>query len=82
MLKDDCHRNQWLMERIVGIDADTKNDVRDVTLRVADKKGGPSQVLKRPINKLVLLMENEFDSPSDGAITKWKKFCSEPDVVV
>ena len=61
------------MARIVGIDADAKNDVRCVTLRVADKEGGPSQILKRPITKVVLLVENEFDSPSDGAITKWTK---------
>ena len=61
------------MSRIVGIDADAKNDVCSVTLRVADKKGGPSQMLKRPITKLVLLVEKEFDSPSDGAITKWTK---------
>ena len=61
------------MARIVGLDADAKNDVRSVTLRVADKKGGPSQILKRPITKLVLLVENEFDSTSDGAITKWAK---------
>ena len=27
LLKDDCHRNQWPMARIVGIDADAKNDV-------------------------------------------------------
>ena len=59
------------MARIIGVDADAKNDVRSVTLQVADKKGGPSQILKRPITKLVMLMENEFDSPSDGAITKW-----------
>ena len=61
------------MSRIVGIDADAKNDVCSVTLRVSDKKGGPSQILKRPITKLVLLVEKEFDSPSDGAITKWTK---------
>ena len=61
------------MARIVGLDADAKNDVRSVTLRVADKKGGPSQILKRSITKLVLLVENEFDSTSDGAITKWAK---------
>ena len=30
------------MARIVGIDADAKNDVRSVTLRIADKKDGPS----------------------------------------
>ena len=61
------------MSRIVRIDADAKNDVCSVTLRDADKKGGPSQILKRPITKLVLLVEKEFDSPSDGAITKWTK---------
>ena len=70
MLRDDCHRNQWPMVRIVGIDADAKNDVRSVTLRLADKKGGPSHILKRPITKLVLLVANEFDSSPDGAITK------------
>ena len=58
------------MARIVGIEADAKNDVRSVTLRVTDKKGGPSQILKRPITKLVLLVENEFDSSPDVAITK------------
>ena len=58
------------MARVVGIDADAKNDVRSVTLRVADKKGGPSQILKRPITKLVLLVENVFDFSPDGAISK------------
>ena len=49
------------MTKIVGIDANAKNDVRIVTLRVSDKKGAPSQILKRPITKLVLLVENKFD---------------------
>ena len=40
------------MARIVGIDADAKNDLCSVTLQVADKKGGPSQILKCPITKL------------------------------
>ena len=61
MLRDNCHRNQWPMAKIVGIDANAKNDVRIVTLRVSDKKGGPSQILKRQITKLVLLVENKFD---------------------
>ena len=58
------------MAKIVGIDADAKNYQRSVTLRVADKKGDPSQILKRPITKLVLLVKNEFDSSPDAAITK------------
>ena len=73
LLRNDCHWNQWPMARIVGIDADGKNDVLSITLRVADKKGGPSQILKHPITKLVLLVEIQFDSLSDGAITKWTK---------
>ena len=73
------------MARILSIYADAKNDVRGVTLRVADKESSLSQILKRPVTKPVLMVENEFDSPSDGAITKWTKlelFCGEPDVVV
>ena len=62
MLKDDYRWNQWSMARIVGIDADAKNDLRSVTLQVFDKKGGPNQILRRPIIKLVLLVENEFGS--------------------
>ena len=72
LLKDDYHRNQWPMARIVGIDADAKTDVRSVTLQLADKKGGPSQILRRPITKLVLLVENGFDSPTGGVISKSK----------
>ena len=71
--KDDFQLNQWPMTRIVGIDADTKNDARSVTLQIADKKGGPSQILRCPIIKLILLVENEFDSPTDGAMTKSTK---------
>ena len=58
------------MAKIVGIDTNAKNDERSVTLRVTDKKGGPSQILKRPITKLVLLVENVFDFSPDGAISK------------
>ena len=69
LLKNDCHWNQWPMARIVGIDADAKNDVRSVTLRVADNKGGRSQILRRPLTKLALLVE----SPTGGVISKSTK---------
>ena len=52
-LKDVCYQNQWSKTITADIDADAKNDVRSVTLPVADKKGGPSQILRRPIAKLV-----------------------------
>ena len=42
--KDDCCQNQWPMATIVSIDADEKNDVLNVTLCVADKKAGLSQI--------------------------------------
>ena len=58
------------MARIVSIDADAKTIVPSVTLRVAYKKGSPSQILRHPITKLVLLVKNEFDFLTDGAITK------------
>ena len=61
------------MARIVSIDTDIKNNVLSIMLQIAEKKGGPSQILKHTIIKLVLLVENEFDSLSDGAITKWIK---------
>ena len=69
LLKDDYFWNQWSMARIVGIDADAKNDVRNVTIRVAGKKRGPRMILRRPITKLVLLVKNEFTSPTDRVIT-------------
>ena len=73
LLKEDSNWNLWPMAIIVGIDTDAKNDVRSVTLRVPDKKGNPIQILRRPITKLVLLVENEFNFRTDGAIKKSTK---------
>lgn len=71
-LKDDSHQNQWPLVK-VDIYADAKNDVTSVTLLVTDKKDSPSQILRNPITKLVLLAENGFNSPTDGAKTNWTK---------
>ena len=65
--EQDCRRNQWPLARIIGVDADRNGDVRSVTLCVADSHNG-NQTLRRPITKIVLLVENEIDSPSKGAI--------------
>ena len=65
--KQDCRRNQWPLARIVGADADRDGDVRSVTLCIADSHNG-KQTLRRLITKIVLLVENEIDSPSKGAI--------------
>ena len=38
-----------------------------VTLHFADSKNG-NQTLRRPINEILLLVENEIDSATNGAI--------------
>ena len=54
-----------------------------VTLRAADSNKG-NQTLRRPITKIVLLVENEIDSQSKGAIRisqdKTSKFLEQPDI--
>ena len=65
--EQDCRRNQWPLGRIIGVDADRNRDVRSVTLCVADSHNG-NQTLRRPITKIVLLAENEIDSPLKGAV--------------
>ena len=65
--EQDCQHNQWPFVRIIGTDADRNGDVRSVTLCVANSHNG-NQTLRRPITKIVLLVENEIDSPSKGAI--------------
>ena len=65
--EQDCQYNQWPLSRIIGVDADRKDDVRSVTLRFADSDNG-NQTLRKAITKIVLLVENEIDSPSKEAI--------------
>ena len=69
------------MARIVSIETHEKNVVRTVTLRVVDRNTPDrTQVLRRPITKIVMLVgNNEFDSPKeepkqnvqDGSQMKW-----------
>ena len=55
------------MARIVSIETDEKNVVSTVTLRVVDRNTlGRTQVLRRPITKIAMLVGNsEFDSPTE-----------------
>ena len=57
--------------------------MRSVTLRVADSNNG-NQTLRRPITKIVLLVENEIDSQSKGAIRvsqdEASTFLEQPDI--
>ena len=66
--EQDCRHNQWPLTRIIGVDADRNGDVRSVTLHVGDSNNG-NQTLRRAITKIVFLVENEIDSPSEGATT-------------
>ena len=55
------------MARIASIETGEKNVVRTVTLPVVDRNvPGRTQVLGRPITKIVMLVgNNEFDSPTE-----------------
>ena len=56
-----------------------------VTLQVAERKDGHSQILRLPITEVVLLVKNKFDLTTDGFITKlkrWDSFWGEPDEVM
>ena len=55
------------MARIASIETGEKNVVRTVTLPVVDRNvPGRTQVLRRPITKIVMLVgNNEFDSPTE-----------------
>ena len=62
-----------------------KNGVHGVPLRVTDKKGCSSQILRRSTTKLVLLVKNDLDFLTNGTIiksTEWKSICGDPDEVV
>ena len=62
--EQECQRNQ---SPLIGVHGDRNDDVRTVTLRVADSNNG-NQTFRRPITKIVLLVEYKIDSPSKGAI--------------
>ena len=53
LIKDDSlPRNEWLMGRVIATKPDSKGYVRSVVLKTSTAE------LHRPINKLVILLEN------------------------
>ena len=50
---DRVPRNQWNMARVVDVYQDSKGQVRSVKVTMA------TTTLERPIQKLVLILENE-----------------------
>ena len=63
ILKQDCHRNDWQLAKIIKIYPDDNGRVRVVQLYigVSYTKGLCSRVLMRPIDKIVLLVESRDD---------------------
>ena len=61
LLKEDSEWNQWPMTKIVSVNSDSKGDVCSVRILVgaADKSKDSIRYLERPVNKLVVLIENE-----------------------
>ena len=61
LLKEDSECNRWPMAKIVSVNSDSKGDVCSVRIIVgaADKSDDLICYLERPVNKLVVLAENE-----------------------
>ena len=61
LLKEDSQRNPWPMSKIVSVYSDSKGDVHSIRILVgtADKSDDSIRYLERPVNKLVVLVENE-----------------------
>ena len=56
LLKTEINdRNHWPMARVTSCETDKNGMIQAVKLRV-----GKSQILQRPVGKMVLLLENEM----------------------
>ena len=63
LLKEDAECNQWPMAKILTVNSDANGDVRSVKILfgAADNSDNSIRYLERPVNKLVVLVENEDD---------------------
>ena len=55
----DSMRNKWLIARVIMAYPDKKGIVRSVQLQLGKSSGKERTIFERPVNKLVLLVENE-----------------------
>ena len=67
LLKGDCHRNQWPLPKAINVYTDANKSFCSVLFRDGDGKSGSSKILQRPVTKIVLLFESDFDSPMKRA---------------
>lgn len=65
-IKTDIDRLRQLSARIIGVHTNRNGDMNSVILYAAHSSSG-NQILQRPITKIMLLVENEIDSPMKGA---------------
>ena len=59
LLKEDLGSNKWPMARVVKIEPDSNGAVRSAELRTVDSLNN-QKLLRRPISKIVLLVENQM----------------------
>ena len=65
LLKEDIGRNKWPMARNVSTEPDSCGIVRSAQLKVIDISNKNIKLFRRPISKIVLLVENEHGSISN-----------------
>ena len=87
LLKEDIGRNKCPMARIVRIEPDSQSIVWSVQLKLIDTSNNNIKLFRRPISKIVLLVENKHGSiPNEGSHVVWvssgNTTWGEPDVVV
>ena len=61
LLRQEADRNQWPMARNANVYSDSKGNVRNMRLLydASDKSDNSTRYLERPVNKLVVLVENK-----------------------
>ena len=87
LLKEDIGRNKCPMARIVRIEPDSQSIVWSVQLKLIDTSNNNIKLFRRPISKIVLLVENKHGSiPKEGSHVVWvssgNTTWGEPDVVI
>ena len=60
ILKEDSHRNEWKLSKVIDVYPDDEGYVRSVQLYIgaSDPNKLCSRVLMRPVDKVVLLVES------------------------
>ena len=60
LLKTETNRNQWLMAKVIGVNADDMGFIQSGQLLLASScESAGEQVLEQPIHEIVLIKEVE-----------------------